>query len=284
MKILVLGKGKSGTTVFLFKVAGGLPNCQAFPGGHPGKYLGDYENAVYKHTYNERKGRTFDAYLDHFTEIDYDRKIWMARDPRDSAVSGMLYRWHRGHRGCRKQYRAHLELVQKKERDPASVPFHLLCRYVGHDGWPISTEEVLETERFRYQRLYDFVKSLGKEWFIFKYEDMIEKKLDALHEYLGFHIKDDAEIPTVKKQAKVARKKASGDWRHWFTEEDVELFRPIYLPYMELIGYDCDDWTLSSEAKIEPEFSSLYIKRLVKKNTLNTIRSFKVLRPFIKTS
>jgi len=43
MKILILGKGKSGTTVFLFKVAGGLPNCQAFPGGHPGKYLGDSE-------------------------------------------------------------------------------------------------------------------------------------------------------------------------------------------------------------------------------------------------
>ena len=92
MKILVLGKGKSGTTVFLFKVAGGLPNCQAFPGGHPGKYLSDGENAVYKHTYNERKGRTFDAYMDHFTEIDYDRKIWMARDPRDAAVSRMLFR------------------------------------------------------------------------------------------------------------------------------------------------------------------------------------------------
>lgn len=284
MKIVILGKGKSGTTVFLFKVAGGLPNCQAFTGGHPGKHLGDYENAVYKHTYNERKGRTFDAYMGHFAEMDYDRKIWMARDPRDSAVSGMLYRWHEGHRGCRKQYRAHLELVQKKERDPTSVPFHLLCRYIGRDGWPISTEEVLETERFRYQQMYDFVKRLGKDWFIFKYEDMIEKKLDALHEYLGFHIKDDAEIPATKKQAKVARKKASGDWRLWFTEEDVELFRPIYLPYMQLIGYDCDDWTLSPEAKIEPEFSSLYIKRLVRKNTLNTIRSFKVLRPFIKTN
>jgi hypothetical protein len=58
MKILILGHGKSGTTVFLFKVAGGLPNCQAFSGGDPGRHLGDYENAVYKHTYNERKGRT----------------------------------------------------------------------------------------------------------------------------------------------------------------------------------------------------------------------------------
>jgi hypothetical protein len=270
----------------LFKVAGGLPNCQAFSGGDPGRHLGDYENAVYKHTYNERKGRTFDSYLDHSTETDYDRKIWMARDPRDVAASEMLYRWHKGHRGYRKQYRAHLELVQKKEQNPGSVPFHLLCRYIGHDGWPMSTEEVLEKERFRYQQMRDFVQSLGSEWFIFKYEDMIEKNLDALHECLGFEIKHDAEIPTTTKKSKVARKKASGDWRHWFTEEDVELFKPIYLPYMQLIGYDCDDWTLSPKAKIEPEFSSLYIQRLVRQNTANTIRSFKdfVLRPFVKQS
>ena len=60
MKIFILGHGKSGATVFLFKVAGGLPNCQAFCGGDPDKFAGDYENTVYKHTYSERKGRTFD--------------------------------------------------------------------------------------------------------------------------------------------------------------------------------------------------------------------------------
>ena len=285
MKILILGHGKSGTTVFLFKVAGGLPNCQAFSGGDPGRHLGDYENAVYKHTYNERKGRTFDSYLDHSTETDYDRKIWVGRDPRDIAVSEMLYRWHKGHRGYRKQYRAHLELVQKKEQDPRSIPFHLICRYIGHDGWPMSTEEVLEKERFRYQQMRDFVERLGSEWFIFRYEDMIEKNLDGLHEYLGFEIKHEAEIPTTTKKSKVARKKASGDWRQWFTEEDVELFKPIYLPYMQLIGYDCDDWTLGPKAKIEPEFSSLYIQRLVRQNTSNTIRSFRdlVLKPFVKS-
>jgi hypothetical protein len=50
MKIFILGVGKSGTTALVYKVAGGLPNCQAFSGGPPGKYVGDYKNAVYKHT------------------------------------------------------------------------------------------------------------------------------------------------------------------------------------------------------------------------------------------
>jgi len=129
MKIFILGHGKSGTTVFLFKVAGGLPSCQAFSGGDPGKFTGDYENTVYKHNYSERKGRTFDRYSNHATEINYDRKIWMARNPRDIAVSEMLYRWHKGPRGHRKQYRTHLKLDEKKEQDPGSIPFHVLCRY-----------------------------------------------------------------------------------------------------------------------------------------------------------
>jgi hypothetical protein len=284
MKILILGRGKSGTTAFLYKVAAGLPHCRAFSGGDIGKHLGDYENAVYKHTYSERKGRTFDAYLDHVTEANYDCKIWMARDPRDAAVSRMLFRWHKGNRGRRKQYREHLELVQRKEQDPSSVPFHVLFSYIGHDHWPMTTEEVVEKERVRYQRMGDFVKSLGSEWFIFKYEDMIEKNYNGLQEYLGFEIKDEAEIPTTTKKAKVARKKAYGDWRHWYTGEDLDLFKPAYLPYMELVGYDCDDWTLSPNPVIEPEYSSIYIKELVRKNTLHTILSLKdqVLRPFGK--
>jgi hypothetical protein len=231
-----------------------------------------------------RKGRTFDLFRDHSKEINYDRKIWMARDPRDVAVSEMLYRWHKGYRGRRKQYRAHLELVRKKEKDPKSIPFHVICRYISHDGWPMTAEGVLEKERVRYQAMHDFVKSLGSEWFIFKYEDMISKNFNALHEYLGFEINDDAQIPATTKKTKVARKKAMGDWRHWYTDEDVKLFKPVLLPYMKLIDYDCNDWTISSDPEIKPEFSSLYIKRLVRLNTLNTLRSYKVLRPFIKPS
>ena len=105
----------------------------------------------------------------------------------------------------------------------------------------MTTEEVLERERVQCQRMHDFVKSIGNNWFIFRYEDMIDKNFDALNEYLGFKIKDEAEIPMITKKSKVARKKAYGDWRIWYTEEDVELYKPVYLPYMELIGYDCDD-------------------------------------------
>lgn len=272
MKIFILGVGKSGTTALVYKVAGGLPNCQAFSGGQPGKYIGNYENAVYKHTYEERKGKSFERYTEHLKTEHYDRKIWMARDPRDSAVSRMLYRWHRGFRGSKRQYEAHLELVLKKEQDPRSVPFYEICRHTGHNGWPRSAEEVIEEERNRYQNMCEFVKTLGGGWFLFKYEDMVAKNLDPLNSYLGFNIERDAEVPVSTGKAKVVRKKAAGDWRHWFTEEDVELFKPAYLPYMELIGYDCNDWSLSPNPVIEPQYSSEYMRKLPRRKWLDSIR------------
>jgi hypothetical protein len=275
MKILILGRGKSGTTALLFKVAAGLPNCHAFSGGHPGKYMGEYDNVVYKHTYSERKGKTFDVYERHVSDEQYDRKIWLARDPRDVAVSRMLFRWHKGPKGNWKQYRKHLEMVQRKERDPGSIPFHVLCRYSGHGSWPATTEQVVEDERLRHERMSEYVKCLSSDWFLFKYEDMIRGNYDKLNDYLGFAVKNEAEVPKATGKAKVVRKKAFGDWRNWFLEEDVEVFKPAYLPYMEVIGYDLNDWAVSARPVIEPEFSSNYMRRLVRENTTNPVRKLR---------
>jgi hypothetical protein len=274
MKIFILGTGKSGTTALVYKVAGGLPDCLAFSGGKPGKYLGNYKNAVYKHTFEERKGKSFDLYRDHLNKENYDRKIWMARDPRDAAVSRMLYRWHRGLWRSKKQYEAHLDLILKKEQDPKSVSFYEICRFTGYNGWPRPKEAVFKEEQIRYKRMEDFVQSLGDDWFIFRYEDMVDKKFEALNVYLGFEANADAEVPSGTGKEKVVRKKAYGDWRHWYTEDDVVLFRPAYIPYMETVGYDCDDWGLSPEPIIEPEFSSEYMQSLPRKAKKNLIMRF----------
>ncbi|VAW78842.1 hypothetical protein MNBD_GAMMA15-1317 [hydrothermal vent metagenome] len=275
MKIMILGLGKSGTTALLYKLAAGLPGCEAFSGGRPGKYIGNYDNAVYKHTYEERKGKDFVLYREHLKKEHYDRKVWIARDPRDVAVSRMLYRWNRGSAGCRQQFKAHLELVKRKEADPASVPFHEICRYTGHHGWPSGIQFVLNEERVRYEKMHDFASSLGSDWFLFTYEDMLNRNFAALNDYLGFDVQDDTEVPDSTGKAKVVRKKASGDWRHWFTEEDVELFKPAYLPYMELIGYDCEDWACSASPVIEPEYSSDYMQKLTHRVALDTARKLK---------
>jgi hypothetical protein len=271
MKILILGTGKTGTTAMVYKVSGGLPNCHAFSGGRPGKYVADYENAVYKHTYEERKGKGFDLFREHLKKEHYDRKIWMSRDPRDAAVSRMLYRWHKGFEGKKKQYEAHLELILKKEKVPQSIPFTEICRYSGHNGWPRTSEQVVEEEQYRYRQMLEFVKKLEGDWFLFTFENMVAGRFDGLNKYLGFEVQADATVPMASGKAKVIRKKATGDWRHWFTAEDVELFRPAFTHYMELIGYDCNDWTLNPSPVIEPEYSSAYMQNLLRKATKNSI-------------
>ena len=286
MKVFILGTGKTGTTALVYKVAGGLPNCKAFSGGKPGKYIGEYENAVYKHTVEERKGKNFELYRNHLKNEHYDRRIWMARDPRDAAVSRMLYRWHRGILGHKKQYQAHRDLVLKKEQDPKSVPFHEICRYTGHNGWPRGVEDVIEEEQNRYRHMYEFVKSLGNDWYLCKYEEMVAKKFDLLNDYLGFEVAEKAEVPVSTGKAKVVRKKAAGDWRHWFVDEDVSLFKPAFIPYMQVVGYDCDDWNLSPEPVIEPRFSSEYMQSLPRKAKKNTIMRFidNISQSFFKRS
>jgi hypothetical protein len=51
----------------------------------------------------------------------------------------------------------------------------------------------------------------------------------------------------------------------------MELFKPAYLPYMELIGYDCDDWKPDPNPVIDPEFSSVYLQNLPSKAGKNKI-------------
>ena len=274
MRIFILGTGKTGTTAMVYKVAGGLPNCQAFSGGKPGKYLGNYENAVYKHTYEERKGKSLELYSNHLRKEHYDKKIWMARDPRDAAISRMLYRWHRGYFGHKKQYQAHLDSVLKKEKNPNALPFFEICRYSGHNGWPKTKEDVFKEEQVRYHRMGQFLESLRDDWFMFRYEDMVDKKFDVLNTYLGFETEADAEVPSGTGKEKVVRKKAYGDWRHWFTQEDVEFFRPAYTPYMEVVGYDCSDWNLNPDPVIEPQFSSEYLQSLPRRAKKNIIMRY----------
>jgi hypothetical protein len=274
MKIMILGVGKSGTTAMVYKVSGGLPNCHAFSGGKPGKYSGNYENAVYKHTYEERKGKSFEVYRKHLRQESYDRKIWMARDPRDTAVSRLLYRWHKGTAGHQKQFQAYFDLILQKEKNPASVPLFEIFRYTGHGNWPSRKEDVFEEERVRFARMAEFVKTLDTDWFFYKYEDMVSGRVAEINAYLGFPLKAEAEVPKGSGKEKVVRKKAFGDWRHWFTAEDVALLRPAYLPYMEAIGYDCGDWTLAAEPVIEPQFSSAYVRNLSSKGHANILKRF----------
>ncbi len=158
----------------------------------------------------------------------------------------MLYRRHKGYLGHKKQYETHLDLVLKKEKGSRSLSFSDICRYTEHRGWPRTTDEVVERERHRYRQLCNFVKSLENDWLLLTYENMVAGHFDALNEYLGFDVQADTVVPSSSGKAKVVRKKAAGDWRHWFTEEDVEEFPACGTPPEALHYHQLDGESLFS--------------------------------------
>ena len=267
MKIVILGKGKSGTTVLVHMVAAAFPECQPVLGGFRAHAKSRAESGsdadasfACKFTYNDKKGRSFDAMMRHIADEGYDKKIWVARDPRDNAVSDALFRWRGRHGKSDRQFRACLPIVKRKEADPSSVPFSEIYRYSGDPGGPESLERLVEMERTRYERMCEFVGNLDSDWYIFNYENLVEGKLEGLSAYLGREVRPAEEMP-MEDQVK-ARTKSYGDWRNWFVEEDVRLFEEIYRPYMDLVGYDSSDWKLNPVPTIDSAIASEYMRRL----------------------
>lgn len=273
MRVLILAIGKSGTTPLMYKLGAARPELQIFSGGEldrVDKIMGD---AVFKFTLSDNKGRSFESLRDHLSQTEYDRKIWIARDPRDNAISRVLFRWYRGSKTDKELYRTIINLVEKKERDPGSVPFYELMRYRLRHLEPFTVSELVETENQSFVQMHRFVGGLEGDWFIYKYEDLVKNNFSELNNYLGFEVEAKANID--KHALKVARKKSTGDWRHWFTGEDVKLFRPIYTPYMDLIGYDSSDWELHPTQIIEPKYASLYLKSLPKRRRMDSVEKLK---------
>ncbi len=243
MKVLILGTGKTGTTAMVYKVSGGLPNCHAFSGGLRANMCANLKMPFTSTPMKNAKVKAWMVFQEHLEKEHYNRKIWMARDPRDAAVSRMLYRWHRGYDGCKQQFEKHLELVLKKEQDPASVPFSEICRYCGHQDGPRTVAEVVVEETHRYQQMSEFVKGFGKDWILFRFEDMVANKFDALNEYLGFEVQSDANVPSTSGKAKVIRKKDQGRLATLVHRQKTWSFSShLICPTWNGIGYDCNDW------------------------------------------
>jgi len=72
-----------------------------------------------------------------------------------------------------------------------------------------------------------------------------------------------------------ARTKSYGDWRNWFTEEDVRIFEPLFAPYMELVGYEATDWALAPEPVVDPATASRYMRRIAAEGRFDRLRGMR---------
>ena len=254
-RILVMGLAKSGTSILMFRIAGGLePRREYFePRGQRGQIDLPFHQEICQWTGNVITKIVFQPHLPHaLDEIFplYDRIVWIIRDPRDQLISSFFYSWFKGHNPNPRKFQQALACAREKEAAPATVPFHTLSP--------------LCANKKRFRRIYDallaFLKKHHERLFIIRYEDFIDGNLDELETYLGFPLDQEAQVRRFVRR--VSRSRASGNWRRWFTPEDVEFYQPKINPYLAALGYAPNDWALQPVDSLPAKEGSEYMKRM----------------------
>lgn len=256
-RILILGQPKTGTTGLFFKIKNSLPpSAQTYfePRIFDPLWLKSKETVVAKIIFQSNLG------IDYETFAPFPKKILMARDPRDTRISGLLYSSMYLCQKRKDTFIDFLNLLKKKEQDPRSVTLKSLMQFRGSgDGNIKGFLKIMEKFILFFRQ--------HKDYYLFKYEDLVKENIKALEQYLQIPLFGTAEVESV--YSRVVRTKDYGDWKNWFTPEDVDYFRPIFGKYMNEFGYE-DDWELSPDPRILPEHCSRYVERLVSEITEQT--------------
>lgn len=276
MKIVIYGLAKSGTTTLNFRVKEAM---EGLPG--VGKVANIFEAVVRekqgdRFVYRSNTGSEMREEADTLIKAllplgndagvkseaavemfaDFDKQIYIQRDPRDRWISGFFYKWFHGHNPDPVQFaRAH-RLTQHKEKFPSDLPFYALFTTD-----PERIDTWTKNERARCDRVLAFVnEARAAGWHILRYEDLMDDKVTELNDYLGFEISATREVDPKFKR--VARSRGYGDWRRWFTPDDVPVFRAIYSDLLEGLGYDVDDWQLEAMDSLPAAQGSEYMTKL----------------------
>jgi hypothetical protein len=284
MKILIYGQAKTGTTILYFKIRAAIekkfPNVNFTYAMEPKdiEVKGETREFVF---FSPKKNQQFAEYmvvkalLPNHNNVGFpialaknfeaDKKILIIRDPRDRWISSFFYRWYQQSKTQPEEFQKKVRLIQLKEQNPDLLPMFAL-----HSFDLEAQQNMISNQRQLMQSLLEF-KAYAKAngWHIFKYEDLIDNNFAGLNEFLGLEI-SDGEVPEQLKR--VTRSKAANNWRIWFTEDDVPVFKQIFQEYLTPLGYDAEDWALTKVDKINAEHGSAYMRSLKEMNEETTAK------------
>jgi len=256
LKVLIVGLAKSGTSILTYRVADGMKDHKLFFEPKGSKGLTD----VFIHQKITSSPRIITKVLyqskeqNNLAKIEklYNKKIWIVRDPRDHLISTFFYRWRHEGQYDKKDFENCLNLVKQKENNPSKIPFMKLLEAAKYN---------LDVFTKQYYSVSKIINKLGKDWLVLHYEDFIDNKVDDLNTFLGFNVNTKASVDP--KITRVERSKAYGNWRRWFTEDDVKLLKPLFDDKLVLLNYDEKDWNLEKTTSLPKSEGSSYMKKLI---------------------
>lgn len=263
MNVLACGLGKTGTTVIAKTIQHSLPGAGFLmePKSEEEITRRQERPLVVKILWGQWQQNlpALEKILRRQSGARFDRIVTILRDPRDQAISSLLYNFYnlagKG-RASPEQLRELIDLVRAKEQKPSAISFTRLCeevnrvmRWRGYSG-----AKLLEASETYWQ----FLCSLGEiSGFRLRYEDFMQGELGPLESYLGVPLTSRREVDEFQRTRRSA---AAGNWREFFTPEDVAVLQPLTGESLAEIGY-CD-WELRPVEALNPAHLSEYLLRL----------------------
>ncbi|MCH8526407.1 MAG: hypothetical protein LAT79_04510 [Kiritimatiellae bacterium] len=152
----------------------------------------------------------------------FSHPVLIVRDPRDQFVSAMLYDFYTFQQNNDVDgFRAAAGLLEEKINNPGGLSCTDLVRGIRSAALkkPLDLSPV-KILSFNFTLLDAFRKEVKP--FVVRYEDIVTNQLQPLTDFLGLEALCQTEVdPAVQR---VRRTKGSGEWKHWFTEEDLIEF------------------------------------------------------------
>lgn len=265
MNVLVVGKPKSGTTVVSKVIQKSLPTGTGYAleprdpvfFEHPAASPGMVVKVVFE-AWRERTDELRDVIANR-RPMTFDKRVFTLRDPRDEAISYLLYYAmglkRRGDDPVRLQ--GWVEFLRRKEENPAAVSFLDMAARLD-ELFSVNFRSALETWRGLDEGYDRFLLNIRQDHYVVRYEDFVAGNTAGLAAYLNVSLTDDRDVgPALANTLRSAR---ADNWKRYFTSEDVEFFRR-HEAALARLGYD--DWELAPVARIPSEEMSGYVERLL---------------------
>ena len=262
-KIVIFGSYKTGTTGLFYKIANSLPGSA--------RYL--FEAQEYKPEIADTNQWVLAKIILWFNRqelipryesfLNFDKAIYLTRDPRDWLVSATLFMIQQEESlyTSDESLKLIFRLLQKKQRDPNSVSLVSIIRCINELSNRHTFTATMDWMKSQYEWLLAFERRIP-EYIRLRYEDFVDERITELEAYLGFPLKAKAEVDIA--HAHVPRTKGYGNWKDWFTPDDILYFRPLFKEYMKTYGYE-DAWAINDYPNISHEHSIEYVLRTVNK-------------------
>jgi hypothetical protein len=272
MRVLVVGKAKTGTTALVSLVKQALEPCQLVM--EPQSVL-DFGAASRAHQGNEAIKILFEHYrgrprhLDAIVHAEFgfpvDRVVFIVRDVRDEILSKLLYHAKIVRNddliadGAPEKLASWVDLIAQKEQDPASLSFQDLCHrfdeLTNENLWARLTDMATLARLERYIR-----DDVERDCFVLRYEAMVAGDISALAEHLGVALPASLDAVDLGSFGHTRRSGEAGNWRSFFTPDDVQVLRPLVAEWFT--GPQYDDWDLTPVDHLDPEQYSRYVARI----------------------